>query len=187
VDGRLLAAVGTAFGQLGETVKAVLKRPPLPGANVPTQPERPSIPTPPVHPSGRKAILIAIIIAALVIVGSAGWYLGQKKKGTPEKLVVTPTETSTPVPMTPTALTPVTMVPTPVPTLTPQSPPPSTSIRPLTTAPPSANVINDEDVRHFVTSFFLAEERGDIDYMLSQYGDAFRWGRSKIRRPGEFG
>jgi len=113
---------------LAKTVKAVLKRPPLPGANVPTQPERPSIPTPPVRPSGRKAILSAIIVAALVIVGGAGWYLGQKKKGTPEKLVVTPTETSTLVPMTPTALTPVTMVPTPVPTLTPQSLPPSTSL-----------------------------------------------------------
>src|SRR5207237_1282884 len=53
---------------LAKTVKAVLKRPPLPGADVPAQPERQSISTPPVHPSGRKAILIAIIIAALVIV-----------------------------------------------------------------------------------------------------------------------
>ena len=186
MDGCLLAALGTALGKLGKNGQGRVAEAPLSDANVPAQPERPSIPTPPVRPSGRKAILIAVIIAALVLVGSAGWYLGQKKKGTPEKLVVTPTETSTPVPMTPTALTPVTMVPTPVPTLTPQSPPPSTSIPTLTTAPPSANVINDEDVRHFVTSFFLAEERGDIDYMLSQYGDAFRWGRSKIRRPGEF-
>jgi len=63
------------------------------------------------------------------------------------------------VPITPAAFTPV---PTPVPT--------------LTTPPLSSNVINDEEVRNFIASFFLAEERGDIDYMLSQYGDAFRWG-----------
>jgi hypothetical protein len=37
-------------------------------------------------------------------------------------------------------------------------------------------MINDEDVRDFVTSRYRAEERGDVDYMLSQYGDAFRWG-----------
>jgi len=42
-------------------------------------------------------------------------------------------------------------------------------------------------MRNFVTSFFLAEERGDIDYMLSQYGDAFRWGpgRDKAARRNE--
>ncbi len=91
---------------LAKTVKAVLQRPPLPGADVPAQPERPSIPTPPVHPSGRKAILIGIIIAALVLVGGAGWYLGQKKKGAPEQPAVTPIETSPPVPITPTAVTP---------------------------------------------------------------------------------
>src|SRR5262249_50775775 len=141
------------------------------GANVPAQPERSSIPTPPVRPSGRKAILVAIMVAALVIVGGAGWYLGEKKKGA-EKSAVTPIET-TPVPMTSAAVTPVS---TPVPTLTSQSPPPSTPVPTLTTPPPSANVINDEDVRNFVTSFFLAEEREDIDYMLSQYVDAFRWG-----------
>src|SRR5438067_2580115 len=162
---------------LAKTVKAVLRRPLLSGANVPAQPERPSIPTPPVRPSGRKAILIAVIIAALVLVGSAGWYLGQKKKGAPEKPAVTPIETSTPVPITPAAVTPVlTFVPTPVPTPTPQSPPPPTSFPTLTTPPPIANMINDEEVRNFVTGFFRAEERGDAEYMLSQYVDWFRWG-----------
>src|SRR5436305_6286932 len=78
---------------LAKTVKAVLQRPPLPGADVPAQPERQSIPTPPVHPSRRKAIIIAIIIAALVIVGGAGWYLGQKRKGAPAKRVAIPIET----------------------------------------------------------------------------------------------
>ena len=122
---------------LAKTVKAVLQRPPLPGADVPAQPERQSIPTPPVHPSRRKAILIAIIIAALVIVGGAGWYFGQKRKGSPENPVAIPTETSTPVPMTPAAVTPVpALVPTPVPTLMPQSPPPSTPFPTLTTPPP---------------------------------------------------
>jgi hypothetical protein len=99
---------------LAKTVTAVLKRPPLPAANVPVQPERPPIPTPPIRPSSRKSLLIAITIAALVIVGGAGWYLVQKKKGPPEKPALTPT----PVPMTPAAVTPV---PTPVttPALTP--------------------------------------------------------------------
>ena len=101
---------------LAKTVKAVLKRPPLPAANVPAQPEKPPIPTPPIRPSSRKSILIAITIAALVIVGGAGWYLVQKKKGPPEKPAVTPTT----VPITPAAVTPVpTLVPTPAVTPTP--------------------------------------------------------------------
>jgi hypothetical protein len=54
---------------LAKTVKAVLQRPPLPGANVPAQPEKPSIPKPPIRPSRRKSILIAITIAAVVILG----------------------------------------------------------------------------------------------------------------------
>ena len=66
---------------LAKTVKAVLKRPALAAANVPAQPEKPSIPQPPIRPSWRKSILIAITIAALVIVGGAGWYLVQKRKG----------------------------------------------------------------------------------------------------------
>jgi hypothetical protein len=37
-------------------------------------------------------------------------------------------------------------------------------------------MINDEEVRNFVTSIFRAEERGDVDYMLSQYVDTFKWG-----------
>jgi hypothetical protein len=37
-------------------------------------------------------------------------------------------------------------------------------------------MLDDEEVRNFVTSFFRAEERGDVEYMLSQYGDAFKWG-----------
>src|SRR5438105_7281145 len=52
---------------LAKTVKAVLAGPHLAGANVPAQPERPSMSTPTVHPSRRKAIPIAFIIAALVI------------------------------------------------------------------------------------------------------------------------
>jgi hypothetical protein len=72
---------------------------------------------------------------------------------------VTPIGTSTPVPITRAAVTPVS---TPVPT--------------LTTLPPSSNMISDEEVRNFITSFFRAEERGDVEYMLSQYGDSFRWG-----------
>ena len=168
---------------LAKTVKAVLQRPPLPGANVPALPEKPSIPRPPAPPSRRKLILVAIIIAALVIVGGAGWYLGQKKNAPPEKPVAIPTETSTPVQITP-AVTPVpTIVPGPVATLTPQLPPPSSPSQNLTTAPPPppvANVVNDEEVRNFVTTFYRAEERGDIDYMLSQYGDAFRWGPGRV-------
>jgi TIR domain len=156
---------------LTKTVKAVLKSPPLPAANVPVQPEKPSIPEPPIRPSRRKSILIAITIAALVIVGGGGWYLVQKKKGPPEQPAVTPIETSTPIPITSAAVTPI-----PTPDLMPQSLPSSTPFPTLTTPPPSANLINDEDVRDFVTRFFRAEEQGDVEYMLSQYGDAFRWG-----------
>jgi hypothetical protein len=145
--------------KLAKTVKAVLKSPSSPGADVPAQPDKPSIPKPPIRPSRPKSILAAIIIAALVIVVGAGWYLVEKKKGTPEKPAVTPIGTSMPVPITPATVTPV---PTRVPT--------------LATPPPSSNMINDEEVRNFITSFFHAEERGDVEYMVSQYGDAFRWG-----------
>ena len=152
---------------LAKTVKAVLKTPSLPSGNVPPQPATASISSPPVPPkSSRKSILFAVGIAALVIVGSATWYLVQKKKGPPEKLAVTPIGSSTPVATTPAAVTPIpTLVPTPVPTLTPQSP-----------RPPVANVIDDEEVRSFVTSHYRAEERRDADYMLSQYVDSFKWG-----------
>src|SRR5213075_1918598 len=36
---------------LTKTVKAVLKSPPLPAVNVPAQPEKPSLPKPPIRPS----------------------------------------------------------------------------------------------------------------------------------------
>jgi hypothetical protein len=160
---------------LTKTVKAVLKSPPLPSANVPVQPERTPIPTPPPRPpSSRKSILIPLAIAILIGVAAAGWYLGHSR--------VTPvgTVTSTPVPTTPTAVIPVpTVVPTSVPILTTPSSPASTPFPTLTTTTPQplgANVINDDEARDFITSFFRAEERGDVEYMLSQYGDAFRWG-----------
>lgn len=73
---------------LAKTVKAVPKSPPLPGANVPVQPERPPIPTPLTRsPSSRKSILIPVAIAILMIVAGAGWYLGHPRRVTP---VVTP-------------------------------------------------------------------------------------------------
>ena len=123
---------------LAKTVQAVLKRPPLPAANVPAQPEKPPIPTPPIRLSSRKSILIAITIVALVIAGGAGWHLVQKKKGPPEKLAVTPTPvptpvptpavTPTPVPITPAAVTPIpTLVP--IPAETPSTPPPIANAR----------------------------------------------------------
>ena len=153
---------------LAKTVKAVLKTPPVTAAEVPPpQPEKPSISKPPIPPSPwRKSIPIAAAIAGLAIVGGAGWYLGQKKKSFPETPVVTPITTSTPLPITPSAVTPVpTLVPSPAET-------PSTP-------PPIANKIDDEEVRNFVTAIFHAEERGDIEYMLSQYGDSFRWGSER--------
>jgi len=149
---------------LAKTVTAVLKRPPLSTADVPAQPEKPSISKPAIPPSPRKAILVAIIIAALVIVAGAGWYLVQKKKGPLEKSTVTPIGPSTPVPITAAAVTPAT-----------------TTVPTLTTQPPLvANLINDEEVRNFVTSFFRAEERADIDYMLSQYIESFKWGPERL-------
>ena len=146
---------------------------------MPAQPEKPSIPEPPIRPSRRKSILIALAITALVIVGGAGWYLVQKKTG-PEKPGMTPIGSSTPVPITPAAVTPVpTVAATSVPILTTTSPPAPTPFPALTTTTPppmAANVINDDEVRDFVTSHFRAEERGDIEYMLSQYIDSFKWG-----------
>jgi hypothetical protein len=65
---------------------------------------------------------------------------------------------------------------TPIPTLVPipaQTP---------STPPPISNMIDDEEVRSFVTSFYRAEERGDVDYMLSQYGDSFKWGPERRDR-----
>ncbi|MGH7984350.1 MAG: TIR domain-containing protein [Candidatus Udaeobacter sp.] len=167
---------------LAKTVKAVLKTSPLPAANVPAQPEKPSIPQPPIRSPRRKSILIAITIAALVIVAGAAWYLVQKKKGPPEN----PAATSIPVPTSVVTPTPVPITPasaTSVPTLAP------ISAQTPSTSSPIANMINDEEVRNFVTSHFHAEERGDIDYMLSQYIDSFRWGperRDKASRRNQF-
>jgi len=162
---------------LAKTVQAVLKRPPLTAVNVPSQPEKPSIPTPRIHPPRRKSILIAALIAALVIVGGAGWFLVQKKKGPPEKPAMTPIGTSTLVPITPAAVTPVpTLVPTPVPTLAaPSSSPPLTPF-PTLTPPTIANIISDDEVRNFVTSFFRGQEQGDLDYVVSQFDDPVDWG-----------
>src|SRR5437867_11347164 len=106
------------LNNLATTFTAVLKNPPLPAVNVPAQPEKPSLPEPPIRPSRRKSILIALAITALVIVGGAGWYLVQKKTG-PEKPGMTPIGSSTPVPITPAAVTPVpTVAATSVPILT---------------------------------------------------------------------
>jgi hypothetical protein len=62
---------------LAKTAKAVLKSPPLPGTNVPAEPEKPPIPTQLTRPpSSRRSILIPVAIAILMIVAAAGWYLG---------------------------------------------------------------------------------------------------------------
>src|SRR5438128_11620324 len=150
---------------LAKIVKAVLKRPSLPAADVPARPAKPSIPKPPIRPSRPTSIVIAITIAAFVIVGGAGWYLGQKKNGPPEKPAVTPTGTSTPVPITPAVFTPVR---SPVPTLT----------IPL----PGSNVMHAEGVRNFLACSLLADERGDIESMLAGYGVACRPGPERRNR-----
>jgi len=138
---------------LAKTVKAVLKRPPLAGARMSAQAEKTSIPTPPIRPaSWRKPIFAAVAIGGLVILGIAGWYLvrnEQVNRGTP---LVGPTATSTPVPMTPTAVT----------------------------SPIGASTISDDEVRSFVTNHYRAEERRDLDYLLSQYAELvdfrkYRW------------
>jgi len=142
---------------LAKTVKSVLKNPPLPGANVPAQPEKPPIPVAPLPPpSWRKSILIAAAIASVIVVGGAGWYLGHKREIPYVTQIVPPPATSTPVATPPTTVTPV---PTSVPALT--TPPPS----------PISSVIDDEEVRKFVTGYYLASQQGDIDYLLSQYDD----------------
>jgi len=152
---------------LAKTVKSVLKTPPLPGANVPAPPERPRIPVEPSPPPfWRKSILIAVTIGSVIVVGGAGWYLGRKREIPHVTSVVTPTATSTPV-VTPTA--PSTPVATPSTTVTPVP----TSVPGLTTPPPSpiSSIIDDEEVRKFVTEYYLASQRGDVDYLLSQYDD----------------
>ena len=76
---------------LAKTVKAVLKSPPLPGANAPAQLETAnSMPTPQIFGVPSSAVpqspqralrgkFVAVAIAALMIVGVAGWYLGHEK------------------------------------------------------------------------------------------------------------
>ena len=77
---------------LAKTVKAVLKSPPLPGANAPAQSEKKesAMATPQIShasssagPRSPQSVLrgksIGIAIAALMIVGGAGWYLGHER------------------------------------------------------------------------------------------------------------
>jgi hypothetical protein len=73
---------------LAKTVKAVLKSPPLPGANVPAESETgSSMATPQISRPSSSAVppspqlklpgkSIAVAIAILMIVAAAGWYLG---------------------------------------------------------------------------------------------------------------
>ena len=68
-----------------KTVKAVLESPPPPDAFVPAQSERKN-PMPigrTSRPATRTLTLITASIALAMIVGSAGWYLGQKKHASP--------------------------------------------------------------------------------------------------------
>jgi hypothetical protein len=161
---------------LAKTVKSVLKNPPLPGANVPAQPERPPIPLAPPARSWRKAILIAAAIGSVIVVGGAGWYLGHKREIPHVTPVVSPTITSTPVVSPTITSTPVvspTATSTPVATASTTVTPVPTSVPALTTPPPSpiSSVIDDEEVRKFVTEYYLASQQGDVDYLLSQYDD----------------
>jgi TIR domain len=142
---------------LAKTVKSLIKSPPLPGASVPAQPERPPILRPlAVPPSRRKSIFIAVAIGSLIIVGAAGWYLGHKREVPYVAPAVTPTPTATPVATPPTAVTPV-----------------PTSVLALPTPSPSpvSSIIDDEDVRKFVTDHYRATEQQRLDYILSQYDD----------------
>ncbi|HMH44339.1 MAG TPA: TIR domain-containing protein [Pyrinomonadaceae bacterium] len=70
---------------LTKTVKAVLRSPPPPDAFVPAQSERknPMLIGRTSRPATRKLTLIAASIALAMIVGGAGWYLGQKKHASP--------------------------------------------------------------------------------------------------------
>jgi hypothetical protein len=80
------------LGNLAKTVKAVLKSPPLPGANAAAQSESESpMTTPQISPAFSTAVRpttrpvlpgkpIAVAIAVLIIIGGAVWYLGQKRE-----------------------------------------------------------------------------------------------------------
>jgi pSer/pThr/pTyr-binding forkhead associated (FHA) protein len=50
-------------------------------------------------PSSRKLTLIAVAIAALMIVGGAGWYLGHKREVAPEKLSGSSTQVERQIPI----------------------------------------------------------------------------------------
>jgi TIR domain len=154
---------------LAKIVNAVLKRPSPPAADVPAQQGEPSISKAPIRPSRPTSIVVAITIAAFVIVGGAGWYLGQKKNGSPEKPAVAPTATSTPVPITPAVFTPV---PTPVQT--------------LTTPLPGSNMISDEEVRNFIASFFSRKSGGTSITCFRNTATRSGGGQNgAIKRPGE--
>lgn len=70
---------------LTKTVKAVLRSPPPPEAFVPAQSERknPELIGQTSRPATRKLALIVASIVLAMIVGGAGWYLGQKKHASP--------------------------------------------------------------------------------------------------------
>jgi hypothetical protein len=142
---------------LAKTVESVLKSPPVPSGNVLAQAERPPVPRPPMPPpSWRKSIFIAAAVAGLMTVGGAVWHFSRKGQIPYVTPAVTPTATSTPV-ATPSAA--VTAIPIPVPALT--TPTPS----------PTSNIIDDEEVRKFVTDHYDATERRNVDDILSQYDD----------------
>jgi len=135
---------------LVKTVKSVLKSSPVADANVPAPEERP-IPGPPTPAvSWHKSIFIPVVIACLLVVGSTGWYLAHRR----ESLPVTPTGTPTPV-LTP----PATVTATPI--LTPAL------ITP--TSPPASNIIDDEEVRRFVTDHYDATKRRNVEDIVSGY------------------
>lgn len=141
---------------LAKTVKSLLKSPLFPAQTCQLNRREHRSHRRRSPPARRTPIFIAVAIAGLIIVGVAGWYLGHKR-GIPHVTpVVTPTATSTPVATPSTTVTPV---PTSVPALT--TPPPS----------PISSFIDDEEVRKFVTEYYLASQRGDVDYLLSQYDD----------------
>ena len=139
---------------LAKTVKAVLESSPLAGAEMPAQAEKTSILRPPICPaSWWKPIFAAVAIGGLVILGVAGWYLVRNKHANRVTPIVAATATSTPVPITPTAVT----------------------------SPIGASIISDDEVRSFVTNHYRALERRDLDYLLSQYADLVDFRRSRWR------
>ena len=141
---------------LAKTVKAVIKSSPVTDANASAQPERPPIPGPPPPPaSWRRSILISVAIAGLVIVGGVGWYLGHKRENFYVVPAVTPTATSTPGVTSSVAVTAT--IPAPA-LITP-------------TSSPASNIIDDEEVRQFVTDHYDATRRRNVNDIVSGYDD----------------